>query len=114
MFVGFGLTSDTDSKMFEIKSESTPELDNLVQLLKENPTLKIQISGHTDNVGKPEDNLTLSNNRAQAVVEYLMSKGIQKIRLSFQGYGATLPLDNNTTEEGRAKNRRTEVKVITT
>ncbi|MFM9910970.1 MAG: OmpA family protein [Chitinophagaceae bacterium] len=103
-----------DSKMFEIKSESTPELDNLVQLLKENPTLKIQISGHTDNVGKPEDNLTLSNNRAQAVVEYLMSKGIQKIRLSFQGYGATLPLDNNTTEEGRAKNRRTEVKVITT
>lgn len=103
-----------DSKMFEIKSESTPELDNLVQLLKENPTLKIQISGHTDNVGKPEDNLTLSNNRAQAVVEYLMSKGIQKIRLSFQGYGATLPLDNNTTEEGKAKNRRTEVKVITT
>lgn len=102
-----------DTKKYEIKTESTPELDKLVQLLKDNPTLKIQISGHTDNIGKPEDNLKLSNNRAQAVVQYLTSKGINVLRLIYKGYGATQPIESNTTEEGRAKNRRTEVKVIT-
>ncbi len=102
-----------DTKMYEIKPESTPELDNLVQLLKENPSLKIQISGHTDNVGKTEDNLKLSDNRAQAVVKYLTSKGINPNRLSYKGYGASQPIAPNTTEEGRSQNRRTEVKVIT-
>ena len=85
----------------------------LVQLLKENPSLKIQISGHTDNVGKTEDNLKLSDNRAQAVVKYLTSKGINPNRLSYKGYGASQPIAPNTTEEGRSQNRRTEVKVIT-
>ena len=102
-----------DSKMFDIKTESTPELDKLVQLLKDNPTLKIQISGHTDNIGKPEDNLKLSDDRAQAVVTYLTAKGINILRLSYKGYGATQPIDSNASEEGRSKNRRTEVKVIT-
>lgn len=102
-----------DTKMYEIKPESTPELDNLVHLLKENPTLKIQISGHTDNVGKTEDNLKLSNDRAQAVVKYLTAKGINANRLSYKGYGASQPIAPNTTEEGRSLNRRTEVKVIT-
>ncbi len=101
-----------DSKKFEIKTESTPELDNLVQLLKDNPALKIQITGHTDNVGKAEDNLLLSDNRAKAVVAYLTTKGINPVRLSYKGFGATQPLESNNTEEGRAKNRRTELKVI--
>ena len=101
-----------DTKMFEIKTESTPELDNLVQLMKDNPALKIQITGHTDNVGKAEDNLLLSDNRAKAVVTYLTTKGINAARLSYKGFGATQPVDSNTTEEGRAKNRRTELKVI--
>ena len=95
----------------ELNTSSEVELDKLVQLLKDNPTLRIQINGHTDAVGKPADNLTLSNNRAQSVIDYLVKKGIQPTRLSFKGYGATQPIAENNTEEGRAKNRRTEVKV---
>lgn len=101
-----------DTKMYDIKPESTTELDNLVQLLKDNPTLKIQISGHTDNVGKAEDNLVLSENRAKAVVNYLTSKGINAARLTFKGFGAAQPVETNATEEGRARNRRTELQVI--
>lgn len=101
-----------DSKEFSLKPESTSELDKLFILLRDNPTLRIQIGGHTDNVGKPEDNLVLSNNRAQAVVKYLVSKGIDQQRLSFKGFGADVPVADNGTEEGRAQNRRTEMKVI--
>lgn len=101
-----------DLGKFDLKPESTIELDNIFQLLKENPTLKIQISGHTDNIGKAADNMTLSNNRAQAVVKYLVSKGIEPARLSFKGYGATQPVADNSTEAGRAQNRRTELQVI--
>lgn len=101
-----------DSKMFDIKTESTTELDKIVQLLKENPTLKIEISGHTDNVGKAEDNLKLSDLRAQSVVKYLVSKGIVTTRLIAKGYGATVPIASNTTEEGRSQNRRTELKIL--
>lgn len=101
-----------ESGKFELKPESTIELDNIFQLMKENPTIKIQISGHTDNVGKAADNLALSNNRAQAVVKYLESKGIEPTRLTFKGYGATQPVADNATEAGRAQNRRTELQVI--
>lgn len=101
-----------ESKVFELKSESTTELDNVVRLLKENPTLKIEISGHTDNVGKPEDNLKLSDNRAESVVKYLASKGINIQRLSAKGYGALQPIAPNSTEDGRSQNRRTELKVL--
>lgn len=101
-----------DTKMFELKPESTTELDKVVQLLKDNPTLKIEISGHTDNVGKADDNIKLSDNRAQSVVKYLVTKGIKPERLLFKGYGASKPVAPNTSEEGRAKNRRTELKVI--
>ncbi|MGL6268127.1 MAG: OmpA family protein, partial [Chitinophagaceae bacterium] len=86
-------------------------LDILVQLLNENPALKIQINGHTDNIGKAADNLTLSNNRAKAVVTYLNSKGISPARLSFKGFGASKPIADNSSEEGRAQNRRTELQV---
>lgn len=101
-----------DTKKFDLKPESLVELDKLVLLLNENPKLKIQLSGHTDNVGKPEDNLLLSNNRAKAVVSYLQSKGIAIARLSFKGFGATKPIADNKTEEGRTQNRRTEMSVI--
>ncbi|MBL0136523.1 MAG: OmpA family protein [Chitinophagaceae bacterium] len=101
-----------DSKMFELKTESTTELDKVVQLLKDNPTLKIEISGHTDNIGKATDNLQLSEKRAQSVVKYLALKGIAPERLSSKGYGANQPVAPNTTEEGRSQNRRTELKIL--
>jgi len=97
---------------FELKPESQVELDNIVNLMKDNPTLKIQINGHTDNAGKSADNVTLSINRARAVVMYLTSKLIDIKRLSFQGFGDKMPVADNKTEEGRAKNRRTELKVV--
>jgi outer membrane protein OmpA-like peptidoglycan-associated protein len=103
-----------DVNKTDLKPESQVELDNLVQLMKDNPTLKIQINGHTDNVGKAADNLKLSNGRAQSVVAYITSKGIAAERLSAQGFGATQPVDSNDSEEGRAKNRRTELKVLST
>lgn len=101
-----------DVNKYEIKAESQAELDKLVQLLTDNPSLKIEISGHTDNVGKPSDNLVLSNNRAKAVVNYLISKKISPQRLTAKGYGESKPIAENTTEEGRAQNRRTEMKVL--
>ncbi len=101
-----------DTNLFELKPESASELDKVVQLLKDNPTLRIEISGHTDNVGKAEDNLKLSTNRANAVVKYLTTKGIAATRLVSKGYGATQPISSNNTEEGKAQNRRTELKVI--
>jgi outer membrane protein OmpA-like peptidoglycan-associated protein/tetratricopeptide (TPR) repeat protein len=101
-----------DSKKFDLRPESMAELDNLVELLNENPTMTIQINGYTDNVGKPSDNLLLSNNRAKAVVTYIASKGISIKRLLSRGFGETRPIDDNNTEEGRAKNRRTELQVI--
>jgi outer membrane protein OmpA-like peptidoglycan-associated protein/tetratricopeptide (TPR) repeat protein len=101
---------DTNSK--ELKSASQVELDKVVQLMKDNPTLTIQITGHTDNVGKAADNLKLSDNRAQSVVSYITGKGISAARLSFKGFGATQPVADNNTEDGRAKNRRTELKVV--
>jgi len=101
-----------ETKKFDLKPESQAELDILVQLLNDNPTVKIEISGHTDNVGKPADNLSLSNNRAKAVINYLISKGIAAQRLIAKGYGETKPVADNKTEEGKAKNRRTELKVI--
>lgn len=96
---------------FDINPSSQAELDKLVQLLTENPTIKIEISGHTDNAGKPSDNLALSNNRAKAVVSYLVSKNIAAARLIAKGYGETKPIADNKTESGRAQNRRTEMKV---
>lgn len=96
---------------YALEPASTAELDLLVKLLTENPGLKIQINGHTDNVGKPADNLALSNNRAKAVTDYLRGKGIDAGRLTSKGFGSTKPIADNTREEGRARNRRTELQV---
>jgi outer membrane protein OmpA-like peptidoglycan-associated protein/tetratricopeptide (TPR) repeat protein len=101
-----------DVNKFDLKPESEAELDKLVQLMNDNPTVRIQISGHTDNVGKPADNLVLSNNRAKAVVNYLVAKNISAQRLTAKGFGETQPVADNKTEDGKALNRRTEMKVI--
>lgn len=101
-----------DVNKYDLQPASLAELDKLVQLLNENPTLKIQISGHTDSIGKAADNLKLSDNRAKSVVSYLVSKGIAVTRLTAKGYGSTVPVAANKTEEGRAMNRRTEMKVV--
>lgn len=97
---------------FELPVGAYAELDKLLQVLTENPSLKVEIGGHTDNVGKAEDNLRLSTNRAKAIVDYLVGKGVNINRMSYKGYGATQPVADNATEEGRAKNRRTTFTVV--
>ena len=82
------------------------------QLMQDNPTVKIQIEGHTDNVGTAADNMKLSENRAKAVVNYIVSKNISITRLTSKGFGATKPIADNKTDEGKAQNRRTELKVV--
>ncbi len=99
---------------YDLKPASQIELDDVIKLLKENPLLIIQINGYTDNVGKAADNLLLSENRAKSVVNYLKSKSIDPRRLSFKGFGEAEPVSPNTTEAGRAQNRRTELKVVKT
>lgn len=96
----------------EITRSSEYILDELITFLKENPSVKIRIEGHTDNVGKLEDNMALSNDRAFTVMEYLQEKGIAGGRLAFKGLGPTSPLVSNDTAEGRAQNRRTEFVIV--
>lgn len=97
-----------ESNSYELKSESRTELNTLIDLMTKNPTLKIEIGGHTDNSGIEKDNEALSTNRAKSVNDYLLSKGISQERLSYKGYAATQPIADNKTAEGKAKNRRTE------
>ncbi|RVU01116.1 hypothetical protein EOD41_09650 [Mucilaginibacter limnophilus] len=101
-----------DTNKFDLKPESKAELQKLAQFLNENPTIKIEISGHTDNVGNDEHNQTLSKNRAKAVYNYLVAGGTDAKRLLFKGYGKSQPIANNNTEEGRQQNRRTEFKIL--
>lgn len=95
-----------------LRPESFNELDRLVQLLTENPTIKVEISAHTDSKGSDEYNLKLSQKRAESVVNYLIGKGIAASRLIAKGYGETQPIDTNDTEEGRQNNRRVEFKIV--
>lgn len=95
-----------------LRSESRSELERLVALMNENPTLSIELSSHTDNKGTDEYNLKLSQARAQSVVDFLIGKGIRKERLVAKGYGETVPIATNDTDEGRQQNRRTEFKVL--
>jgi OOP family OmpA-OmpF porin len=80
--------------------------------LQKNPTIKIEIAGHTDNKGDKKYNQTLSQKRAETVVNYIVKKGIAITRLTAKGYGDTTPIAPNDTEENKAKNRRTELKVL--
>ena len=91
---------------------SKTELNALIKLLNDNPTIRIQIGGHTDNVGSSENNLRLSEERAKSVVEYLVTNGIEEKRLSSKGYGERQPIATNESEEGRQINRRTEFVVF--
>lgn len=92
--------------------QSYNELHNLITILQSHPTMKIEICGHTDGHGSIDYNQRLSENRARAVVDYLVSHGIDLRRLSFKGYGKSRPIDTNTTEEGRANNRRVEFVIV--
>jgi outer membrane protein OmpA-like peptidoglycan-associated protein/tetratricopeptide (TPR) repeat protein len=91
-----------------LKPESKGELDRLKKMMDDHPTVRLQIQGHTDNVGAEQDNLSLSEARATAVIQYLISKGIAPARLTAKGFGETQPIDTNDTPKGRANNRRTE------
>jgi outer membrane protein OmpA-like peptidoglycan-associated protein len=94
-----------------LKQASFQQLDNVIGFMKDNPTLKLEISGHTDNVGSVYSNTKLSEARAKAVVDYMVKQGIEKTRLTFKGYGPTQPVAPNTTKDGKAKNRRVEFKI---
>ncbi len=95
-----------------LKPESYIELEKLYKFLSENPNLIIEIGGHTDNIGTKEYNQILSEKRAKAVYDYLISKNINANRLKYKGYGDTMPIADNSTEEGRQLNRRTEIKIL--
>ena len=95
-----------------LKAESGPELERMVDLLKDKSTMEIEIAGHTDSTGPDAYNLALSERRAQTVVAYLIRRGISKDRLAVQFFGETKPLETNETEEGREKNRRVEFKIL--
>jgi OmpA-OmpF porin, OOP family len=101
-----------DTGLATLKPESYKALNDLVEVMKLKPTMVIEIDGHTDNTGTPEINQTLSQNRADAVRNYLIKKGIVTTRVTAKGFGDTLPVADNSTDEGKAKNRRTEVKII--
>ncbi len=101
-----------ESGSFQLGASSTYELNRLVELLNKNPNLKLEVAGHTDNVGDSKANLLLSENRAKSVVNFLESKGIQRERLKPTGYGDTKPIAPNDTELGKKKNRRTEFTVL--
>src|SRR5690606_32712797 len=93
----------------ELTPESLPTLDKLAEQLTTFPEVKLEVQGHTDNVGSAAVNKRLSGKRAQSVVDYLVSKGIAKERLKAFGYGPAKPIGDNKTEEGRAMNRRVEL-----
>ena len=97
---------------WQLTAASIDPLNALAYYLIQNPAIKVQINGYTDSIGKEDDNLQLSTQRAKAVVDFLIAKGINSDRLSYKGFGATQPISDNTTEAGRAKNRRTEMLIL--
>jgi OOP family OmpA-OmpF porin len=101
-----------DTGKSSLKSTSFTALNDLVEILKIKNTMIVEIQGHTDNVGKDEDNLKLSQERADEVRKYLISKGIAANRVTAKGYGPTMPVADNSGDAGKAKNRRTSLKVI--
>ena len=93
----------------DIKPESQSIIDQIAAMVQSNPTLKISIEGHTDNVGAPLSNQALSESRAKSVMNALIAKGNDKARLSAKGWGQTKPISDNGTEDGKAMNRRVEI-----
>ena len=105
-FITYGITFDVGKAV--IKPESMGEINRIVKLMNDNPELKFEVQGHTDNTGNAAKNQTLSEQRAKAIVDKLVEMGIAAGRLSSVGKGQTSPLADNSTDEGRAKNRRVE------
>lgn len=101
-----------DTGKSTIKKQSFAELDKLAEVLQQKYTMEIEIAGHTDSIGKDEYNLSLSQNRADAVKVYLVKSGISEERILATGYGENQPIDSNSHEKGRANNRRTEVRIF--
>jgi outer membrane protein OmpA-like peptidoglycan-associated protein len=97
---------------YELTPRIIQILDEFIDFMKTNPTLKFAINGYTDNIGNPADNLSLSNNRAKAVYEYLVIEEIEGNRLSYKGFGEKNPRASNNNKEGRKKNRRTEFVIL--
>lgn len=103
-----------DIDKYNLKPESFDELNRLISFLQKNKTLKVEIQGHTDSTGTKVHNQSLSANRAKSVYDYLIKKKVSKIRLKYKGYASMQPIAKNDTEKGRAKNRRTAFKIIST
>jgi outer membrane protein OmpA-like peptidoglycan-associated protein len=101
-----------DTGKSSLKPNSNKALNDLVEILKIKNTMVIEIQGHTDNAGQEEANLKLSQERAEAVRKYLISKGVEAVRITAKGYGQAMPVADNAAEDGRSKNRRTSLKVI--
>jgi len=101
-----------DNNQASLKPESFSALDELVTYLQRKDDERIEIGGHTDNVGSQKSNQVLSEARANTVRAYLLTKGIDPSRVTAKGYGFSEPVDDNRTAEGRARNRRTEVKIL--
>jgi outer membrane protein OmpA-like peptidoglycan-associated protein len=107
MNIAFG----TGTNNTKLATKSNASLNQVVAIMRDNPTLKVRIEGHTDNAGNDDANMVLSENRAEAVKAYLVSKGISEDRITTQGFGETMPIANNSTPTGRTKNRRIEIKI---
>ena len=105
-FISYGITFDVGKSL--IKPESAGELNRIVQLMNENPSLIFSVEGHTDATGSAQTNQKLSEARAGAVVDRLVEMGIDRSRLTAKGLGQNSPIAENSTDEGRAKNRRVE------
>jgi OOP family OmpA-OmpF porin len=101
-----------DFDKWDLRPESFIELNRVVKLLTENPSIEIEMSAHTDSRGSDEYNFKLSDNRARSVMEYIISKGIDSGRITSHGYGETKPVATNDTDEGRQLNRRVEFKIL--
>ncbi|MFD2512539.1 OmpA family protein [Pontibacter locisalis] len=101
-----------DTGKYELEKESKTELNKLIKFMQQNEKVKIEIAGHTDDVGADKDNQVLSEKRAKSVVDYLGSHGISKDRIRYKGYGETKPVKPNTSDENRQFNRRIEMKVL--
>ena len=122
--VNIDLQFDLYSKIFEIKNlnfesgkfniqkQYFKDLENLVILLREQINIKIEIAGHTDSIGDNKTNIILSNNRAKSIKSYLVKNGIIESRIKCVGYGEKQPITNNSTKEGREKNRRIEIRIL--
>lgn len=101
-----------ETNSYELEQQSKVELNGLVDFMNENPKVRIEIGGHTDNVGQAAYNQVLSENRARSVHSYLVEMGVDKERLLYKGFGMTQPVADNATEAGRARNRRTEITIL--